>query len=118
MALSKLKQPQRAECDPLMKPFFLFFCIVSNFNIIKTLTLLVHAGLFQCFHSPPNSDMDYRIFKMHIIYEHVIFLIAYIYIYDIYIYYYASGDLCFIHRTFVESAQNLTLEKSQGGCKA
>ena len=40
------------------------FCIVSNFNILKTVTLLVHAGLFWCFHSPPNSDMDYRIFNM------------------------------------------------------
>ena len=39
-------------------PFF-FFCIVSNFNILKTLTLLVHAGLFWCVHNPPNSDMDY-----------------------------------------------------------
>ena len=25
----------------------------------------MHAGLFCCFHSPPNSDMDYRIFNMH-----------------------------------------------------
>ena len=44
--------------------FFFFFCIVSNFNMMKTLTLLVHAGLFCCFHSPPNSDMDYRIFNL------------------------------------------------------
>jgi len=26
--------------------FFFFFCIVSSFNNIKTMTLLVHAGLF------------------------------------------------------------------------
>ena len=25
---------------------------------------LVHAGLFCCIHSPPNSDMDYRIFNV------------------------------------------------------
>ena len=38
---------------------------VSNFNIMKTVTLLVHAaGLFWCFHHPPNSDMDYRIFNV------------------------------------------------------
>ena len=30
----------------------------------KTLTLLVHAGLFWCFHNPLNSDMGYRIFSM------------------------------------------------------
>ena len=52
----------------------LLFCVVSNFNIMKTLTLLVLAGLFQCFHNPPNSDVDYRIFNMHIF---VIFLPAY-----------------------------------------
>ena len=27
-------------------------------------SFLVHAGLFLCFHSPPNSDMDYRIFNV------------------------------------------------------
>ena len=26
--------------------------------------ILVHAGLFCCFHSPPISDMDYMIFNM------------------------------------------------------
>ena len=41
---------------------FLIFRIVSNFNIMKT--FLVHVGLFRCFHSPPNSDMDYRIFNV------------------------------------------------------
>ena len=43
---------------------FFFFCIASNFNILKTLTLLVHAWLFWCFHNPPNSNMDYRIFNV------------------------------------------------------
>ena len=27
--------------------------------------LLVHAGLFCCFHNSPNSDTDYRIFNVH-----------------------------------------------------
>ena len=40
---------------------FFFFCVVYNFNIMKTLTLLVPAGLCWCFHNPSNSDMDYRI---------------------------------------------------------
>jgi len=30
---------------------------------MKTLTPLVRAGLFRCFHNPPNWDMDYRIFN-------------------------------------------------------
>ena len=30
---------------------------------MKTLTLLVHAGLF-CFHNPPNNDMDNMIFNV------------------------------------------------------
>ena len=30
------------------------------------MTFLVHAGLFgYWFHNPPNSDMDYRIFSVH-----------------------------------------------------
>ena len=43
---------------------FFFFPIVSNFNILKTLTLLVSAGLFCCFPSPPDSDMDYKILNV------------------------------------------------------
>ena len=31
---------------------------------MKTLIILVHAGLFWCFHNAPNSDMDYRIFNV------------------------------------------------------
>ena len=42
----------------------LIFRTVSNFSIMKTLTLLVHAGLFWCFHNPPNSNLDYRIFNV------------------------------------------------------
>ena len=41
-----------------------FFRMVSNFNILKTLILLVHAGLLWCFHNPPNSDRDYRILNV------------------------------------------------------
>ena len=34
------------------------FLIVYNFNTLKILTLLVHAGLFWCFHNPQLSHMD------------------------------------------------------------
>ena len=63
--------------------------------------LLVHAGLFWWFHSPPNSDMDYRIFNMRM---WSFIMCTYIYIH--------SGALSFSHiqRTWVESAQNLTPE--------
>ena len=37
---------------------------MSNFNILKTLTLLVHAGLFGRLHNPPISDTDFRIFNV------------------------------------------------------
>ena len=43
-----------------------FFLTVSSFVIMTTLTLLAHAGLFWCFHSPPNSDMDYRILNVSV----------------------------------------------------
>ena len=39
--------------------------VVFSFNTLKALTLLVHAVLFWCFHNPPNSDTDHRIFNMH-----------------------------------------------------
>ena len=36
--------------------------VSSGFNTLKIPTLLVvHAGLFGCFHKPPNFDMDNRI---------------------------------------------------------
>ena len=41
---------------------FIFVCTVFGFNPLKTPTLLVQAGLFWCFHNPPKSDADYRIF--------------------------------------------------------
>ena len=36
--------------------------VSSGFN---TPTLLVHAGLFGCFHNPTNSDMNHSSFKVH-----------------------------------------------------
>ena len=81
----------------MKRKFFFFFRTVSNFNILKTLTLLVHAMFFWCFHNPPNSNMDYRI--CNVITAYVIFLHS------------------LIRRTFVESPQNLTPEKSDGGSK-
>ena len=41
----------------------------------------MHVGLwfmvlFWCFHNPPNSDMDYKVFNLH---KFVIFLLGYIY---------------------------------------
>ena len=79
--------------------FFLFiFPIVSNFNMMKTLTLSVHAGLFWCFHSPPHSDVDYRIFNVRM-------WSCCMRIHSVY---------SLIWRAFVESAQNLTPKKSQG----
>ena len=37
---------------------------MSSFNIIKTVTLLVHAGLFWCFHNSSISYMDYNFFNV------------------------------------------------------
>ena len=37
---------------------------MSLFNILKTLTLLVHAGLFGRLHNSPISDTDCRIFNV------------------------------------------------------
>ena len=71
-------------------------CVVSNINVIKTLALLVHAGIFWRFQNPKNSDMDYMIFILSM----------------------GTSIYCLTRRTFVESAQNLTAEKSQGELKA
>ena len=53
----------------LLLPLSVYINILSNFNTLKILTLFVHAGLFWCFHNPPNSDnsstdMDYRILNV------------------------------------------------------
>ena len=74
---------------------------------MKIQTLLVHAGLFGCFRNLPNSDMDYRIFNVHIVCD--------------LLYAYTHGGPWFIvlsKKTFAEFVQNLTPEKSQGGRNA
>ena len=43
-----------------------FSCIALNFNISKTRTLFSGCSVILCIHNPPNSDMDYGIFSMHI----------------------------------------------------
>ena len=55
----------------LLSSFFLFdikstlrFHKVSNFNVLKTLTLIEHAVLVLCFRNSQNSDIDYRIFNL------------------------------------------------------
>ena len=57
--------------------FFFFLCIMSNFNILKTLTLLnLNAYRAIChFHNPPNSDMDYRIFNVGDLFAFILLLI-------------------------------------------
>ena len=44
---------------------FFLFRLVSNFNTLKALILLVHAGLKSYFRNPLNADMDCRIFNVH-----------------------------------------------------
>ena len=39
---------------------------MSIFNILNTLTLLMHAGLFWCLRTPSNSDMDFGIFNVRV----------------------------------------------------
>ena len=57
--------------------------------------------LFWCFHNPPNSDMDYRIFNVH---NYVVFLNA-----DTQK---GTSVSSLVRRTVVESAQNVIPEKS------
>ena len=52
-----------------------FFYTVSIFNTLKDLTHLVYAGLFWCFHNSLNSDLDYRIFNVHMIFLHACIII-------------------------------------------
>ena len=71
--------------------------------------ILVPAGLFCCFHSPPNSAVDCPGSLMCVC--DCFFVCMRI----------RTGDLgldSLIQRTFVESAQNLTPKNSQGGRKA
>ena len=56
----------------------MFVCV---FYFIFVYGLILHAGLFWCFHNPSNSDTDYRIFNIHVIFFACI---------------YTQGGLCFI----------------------
>ena len=48
-----------------------FFRTVSHINVLKALTLLLHAGSLWCFQHPPSSDMDYRIFGVRtVVFSH------------------------------------------------
>ena len=67
--------------------------VVQHTINMKTVTLLVlvHAGLFGCFHKPPNSEVDCRIFNVRVWF--IFYIIS----------------VCRTFQPFVESAQNLTL---------
>ena len=54
----KKQQPKKRNSSFLLH-------VVSNFNILKTNTFSA-CWVIWCFHSPPNSDVDYRIRNMHI----------------------------------------------------
>ena len=84
---------------------FFVFLKVSRLNVFKTLTLSVLPGVFGCFYSPPNSDMDYGIalFRRAC----AIFLLAYKRR--------ESRSVASSEGYFSEPAQNLTPEKSRNG---
>ena len=60
LSLKLTPYPQHRTCS---QGLLFFFCIVFNVNTLRTPTLTVHAGLFWCFHIPPNSKMAYRTFN-------------------------------------------------------
>ena len=84
----------------------IFFRITFNLNTTKTPTLLACVRLFCCSHSPLNSWQWHGLQDLW--HAYVIFLPV------------TSGTSVYslIQRTFVESAQNFTLEKSEGWSKA
>ena len=51
----------------ILKVVVIFFRTVSSSSTLKTPTPFVHAGLFRCFHFPPNFDMDYRICRVRLV---------------------------------------------------
>ena len=67
--------------------------------------LCVHAGLFWCFHNPPNSDVDCRICNVRM-WSFCMYILG------------VPRFFCPIWSTFVESAQSLTPKNSQGKHKA
>ena len=81
-----------------------------NFNIMKTNTFTSFSAcwLFCCFHNPPNSDMDYKFFNVYMRF----------FFWRVYTHGGHKAHTSLILRTFVESAQNLTPEKSRSGHKA
>ena len=89
--------------------FFSSFFFLSSFawwpasTLWRLLTLLVHAGLFWCFLNPPNSDMDCRTFNVCM----GSLLQTYV---DTHV---GLKSIVSSERNFVESAHNLTLEKSE-----
>ena len=89
-----------------------FFCIMSNFNIMKTSDTFSACWVILVFdYNPLNSGMNYRIFNIRMwsfcmcIDTGALGLLSHLK-------YFCRVCTC------IESAQNLTLEKSQGGCKA
>ena len=56
---------EKTVCCPVDSVFFFFLCIVSSFNVLKTLDTL-SAGLFWCFRNVLNSDMDHMIFNVRV----------------------------------------------------
>ena len=75
----------------------------ASSHSVSDFCMLDYFGVFTL-HSPPTSDID-RIFNC---------------VCDLFACVYTMGTLVYglIRRTLVESAQNLTQENSQGGCKA
>ena len=74
----------------------------SNFNILKTLTLLVHDGLFGRLHNPPNMTWTAESLACD--------LFTYVYTRE-------TSVNSLVRGSFAEFAQNLIPEKSPGGYK-
>ena len=96
-------------------------CIVSNFNIVKTLdTYRTQAGLFWCFHNfrhkPSNSDVWTTTVQL----LQDLFLVNFnVRMWSFCLRIHGATSIYNLLRmTFVESAQNLTPEKYEGGRKA
>ena len=102
LSLKLTPYPQHRTC---FQGLLFFFCIVFNVNTLRTPTLSVHAGLFWCFHIPPNSKMAYRTFNNMYRWS---FLYAYTW---------GASAYSLIWKTLAESAQNWTPEKSCGRLK-
>ena len=83
--------------------------MVPTFNVMKTLALLLHAGLFLSFHSPPNSYIDYWIFHVRVgTLREVTLSFLFFFLFLINLFYIVLSE-----GLVVEYTQNLTPEKSQ-----